>query len=287
MFLPSGIVTSRRTTWPRAMRSTICSRVRGPSSEYSPAFRLPPTPLSRTRTRNTRGERTRPCSWRRRPIASALAPGGMTSSAGGASGGRSGERVSSSQSRRSDSPTAAASRPSRRTWRNLRTGGMGSHLLPVIEIVLEDQDRGHLVHRPLAVATGDSPFDEGQGGHRLHVLARAHALQGRQAGGEGRGLVGERHPDPHVAHVEPQVTHGCPSTHHVRRRLHRPSIAVDHGGSLTPPGGSAMLALSPPPKRPRWPSRRSTGSCTSWARAAWGRSTRASWWARPASSAPS
>src|SRR6266446_9041781 len=89
----------------------------------------------------------------------------MTSSTGEASGDWRGVRVSSSQSRRSDNATTAASRPSRRTSRKLRTGGMGSHLLPVVEVVLEDQDRGDLVHRLLAVTPRDSPFDEGLGGH--------------------------------------------------------------------------------------------------------------------------
>ena len=104
---PSGMVTSWRTTSPRARTSTISSSERGPSRAYSPALSWPPTPRDADEGGRARGCRTRPRASSLRPIASALAPGGTTSFTGGAPSASFGRRVSCRQA--SQAPAASAS----------------------------------------------------------------------------------------------------------------------------------------------------------------------------------
>jgi hypothetical protein len=92
--VPSGNVTMRRTTAPANTRSSTSSRVKGPSSTYSPARILPEARLSQTSRSNTAGWRTRPRAWSERPTSAADAPGSTSRVRGGSSPERKGIRVS-------------------------------------------------------------------------------------------------------------------------------------------------------------------------------------------------
>ena len=95
--VPSGKVTTCRTTSPRTSLSMIWSTLMVPVSSYSPARSRPVSPRLRTSRRNTSGWRTRPSCSSRRPMSSTPAPGAMTSGWGGSLARRTGQRVSWNQ----------------------------------------------------------------------------------------------------------------------------------------------------------------------------------------------
>ncbi len=80
---PSGKVTLRRSTSPRAILPMTSSAVIGRSNRYSPACSRARSPLSQAPARKVSASRTTPAPTRRSPIARVPAPGGISTNCSG------------------------------------------------------------------------------------------------------------------------------------------------------------------------------------------------------------
>ena len=84
-------------------------------------------------------------------------------------------------------------------------------------------------------------------GHRPHVLARADTLEREEGRGKGGRLVGERHSDSDISHVEAQIAHTRQYSPVTGRRLLTPSAGLcDAAGSPVETGAESHVRAEVP-----------------------------------------